>query len=228
MKKIFLTFLVAISYCIGAQAQFNLSDSVETVTGNLCTTSVHGAFKVYNTSNTADTLSWSRSFEAGWPSAWTVSTCDNNGCYASSVNKMTFIVAAHDSATISMTISTNNVAGYGVISTSINKVGTTNSLVNRTKATVTTCLNGINETKISEIKFFPSPFQSNLNVRLNNNTQVKSVEFYNLIGSMVYKQEIANEDVVSINAMNLPKGLYFVSLLDINHKILISKRIEKN
>jgi hypothetical protein len=45
---------------------------------------------------------------------------------------------------------------------------------------------------------------------------------------LVYKQEIANEDVVSVNAMNLPKGLYFVSLLDANRKILISKRIEKN
>ncbi|MEY4875765.1 MAG: hypothetical protein RL708_914 [Bacteroidota bacterium] len=231
MKKILLTISLLISVYATTMAQsFSLQDTVENANGTLCTTSVHGEFKVYNTGTTPDTLSWSRSFESNWPSAWTVATCDNNGCYASSVVKMTFIVAPGDSATISMTISTNNVAGNGVIATNISKVGGA-SLSNRMKSVVTVCTNpnGINENKLSQIKFYPSPFQANLNVQLNNNSTAKSIEFYNLIGSLVYKQEIAlNDDFISVNASSLPKGLYFVSLLDANRKILLSKRIEKN
>ncbi|MFM2226054.1 MAG: Secretion system C-terminal sorting domain [Bacteroidota bacterium] len=231
MKKILLTFSLIIScYAVTFAQSFSLQDTVENVSGTLCTTSAHGDFKVYNTGNTPDTLSWSRAFENNWPSAWTVATCDNNGCYSSSVVKMTFIVAPGDSATISMTISTNGVAGNGVISTNISKVGSSTSVKNRMKAVVTACTNiGINENKLSDIKFYPSPFQSNLNVQLNNNSAAKSIEFYNLIGSLVYKQEInSNDDFISVNASSLPKGLYFVSLLDANRKVILSKRVEKN
>jgi hypothetical protein len=142
---------------------------------------------------------------------------------------MTFYIAPFDSATISMTISTNNMAGNGVISTSITRVGTTVSFKNRTKLTVTACTNiGINDIKKSDITCYPSPFQSNLNINLNNISTAKYVEFYNILGASVYKQDIDQSDAfLSVNTTNLSKGLYFVSLLDANKKVITSKRVEK-
>jgi Secretion system C-terminal sorting domain len=229
--KIILSFIVVFISLSNIYAQsFSFQGgATSSITGTLCNTTAENSLTISNSSSTPDTLKWIRTLGANWPSAWTVTTCDNNGCYTAAVTARQFIVPANSSANITMTIAHNNMVGTGTINLEIVKFSDTTQKINGVyNGAITTCINGINETKLSDVKFFPSPFQSTLNVRLNNNTQVKSVEFYNLIGSLVYKQEIANEDVVSVNAMNLPKGLYFVSLLDANRKILISKRIEKN
>jgi hypothetical protein len=232
MKKLSTAiFVLLISFSsLFAQSFVFQGGSSSNINGTLCLTTAENILTVSNPNSTPDTLKWIRTLGANWPSAWTVTTCDNNGCYTAAVTARQFIVPANSSANITMTIAHNNMVGTGVINLEIVKFSDTTQKINGVyNAAITACTNiGINETKLSDVKFFPSPFQSTLNVRLNNNTQVKSVEFYNLIGSLVYKQEIANEDVVSVNAMNLPKGLYFVSLLDANRKILISKRIEKN
>jgi hypothetical protein len=196
----------------------------------LCTTNSENTLTVNTTSITPDTLRWTRTLGANFPSAWVVTTCDNNGCYTAFVTSKVFIVPANSSATIIMTVTHNNVIGNGIINLEVARVNDTAKINGSYNATITACTNiGINENKLSEIKLFPSPFQANLNVQLNNNSTAKSIEFYNLIGSLVYKQEIAlNDDFISVNASSLPKGLYFVSLLDANRKILLSKRIEKN
>jgi hypothetical protein len=227
-----LSVLLTIAIVNGQTPNFSFQNASLQHTGNACPGSVDGTFTVVNSSSIPDTLIWTKSFTAGFPSAWSVSTCDNANCYPASTLTKQFIIPANSSANIVMTLVHNGVAGTGTINLKIAKSSDTTVNIGGTMmVTLSACTTGINnDFKASDIKFYPSPCKTNLSIQLNGNENVKSVEIYNLIGSQILRQEIysSNEDVISINTSALPNGYYFISLFDANKRKLVSKRIEKN
>ncbi|MEN9523849.1 MAG: hypothetical protein RL065_2226 [Bacteroidota bacterium] len=234
--KFTFNFLLAVLFTIAVVNGQTPNFSFQTIpmqhTGTACSGSVDGTFTVVNSSSTPDTLIWIKSFSVGFPSAWSVSTCDNANCYPAAILTKQFIIPANSSANIVMTLVHSGAAGTGTINLKIAKASdTTVNITSNMMVTLSACTTGINnDFRASDIKFYPLPCKTNLSIQLNGNENVKSVEIYNLIGAQVFKQDIysSNEDVISVNTSSLPNGCYFISLFDANKRKLVSKRIEKN
>ncbi len=242
VKKILLGCILLFALLVNnkSQAQTNYSFAIDSsiTSFHRCDTTQEAVLTITNNSNKTDTLVWKRSLPnnnfwatacGGGGGAWSVTTCDNNSCYTAGTTQRTFYVNAHSSATITMNVTPNSVVGTGIIDLKIVNGGyLKDSISGYYKISIACKAAGINTISTnSEINIYPTPFQNSFTVASNNSTRIKFLEVYNIIGSLVYKQEL-NDETVSINPGNLPKGLYFVTLSDVNRKIISTKRIQKD
>ena len=232
-KNIISLFVLVLLISFGsvrAQSYSFINDSI-VATFQRCDTTQEAILTITNNSNKQDTLTWKRSVRnITWPSGWTVTTCDNNGCYLSSVNQKSFYVAAHTSENITMNVTPNNIAGVGYIDLKIVN-GQKDSISGFYRFNINCKSAGIsNINSNSEFKIYPTPFTNSFTIESTAASKIKTVEIYNLIGSLVYKQEVnLNTEtlVISPNVM-MNKGLYFITAFDNNRKQLFSKRIQKD
>lgn len=85
---------------------------------------------------------------------------------------------------------------------------------------------GINETtNPNNISIYPNPNNGTFNVSFPSQINNASIEVYNSIGALVYKQEIINQEN-SIELSNQANGLYFVKVVREN-KIVGTRKIIK-
>ncbi len=63
----------------------------------------------------------------------------------------------------------------------------------------------------SQLKVFPNPTQSNLNIQLNNQG-IKVIEIYNGAGIRVQFIQSSNSNEIRLNTERLPQGIYFIRL----------------
>jgi hypothetical protein len=89
----------------------------------------------------------------------------------------------------------------------------------------TNLLNNASFTKDSDIKIFPNPFKSELNIQLPIDQDVaeKDFQIYNSIGQLVREFEIKNHSF-TIDMKNLLGGIYFYKIIE-KGKILDSGRL---
>lgn len=74
-----------------------------------------------------------------------------------------------------------------------------------------------------EIRVFPNPVQTHFSI--NNNSKVKDIVVYNLVGKELKRFEYSDDERYFLG--DLPKGIYLVQFLDLQKKILTTRRINK-
>ena len=79
---------------------------------------------------------------------------------------------------------------------------------------------GIDENNAASISIFPNPAHDIIRIETRSIESVKGVDIFNSTGQMVL-----STDNTEINLSALPKGVYFISVLTENQKIV--KRIVK-
>jgi hypothetical protein len=70
---------------------------------------------------------------------------------------------------------------------------------------------GLDEFLASEVKVFPNPVSSNLNIEINSNSDSIALDLYNVTGKLVLQKAMSNE-AFSLNMKNLPQGIYFLQV----------------
>lgn len=73
---------------------------------------------------------------------------------------------------------------------------------------------GINEQILDEVKIYPSPFSSDLNIYLpDNQTFPVQVLLYNQQGLLIFQEQIVNEQKININTAHWNSGVYIIHIL---------------
>ncbi|MBL0328360.1 MAG: SBBP repeat-containing protein [Bacteroidetes bacterium] len=86
---------------------------------------------------------------------------------------------------------------------------------------------GINEaTNSNDISIYPNPNNGTFNISFASQIKNASIEVYNSLGSLVYKEEIANQEN-SIELSNQANGLYFVKVMSENEIVGIRKVVKE-
>jgi hypothetical protein len=135
-----------------------------------------------------------------------------------------------DSSSFVLDVTNASTFGTGIVKLMV-FASATDSVVEIIKINLAKCITGISKVSESQLVIFPSPFESSFSVKINTSIKPKFLEVYNVIGTVVYKQELNGDgiaDMATITPGNLPKGLYFVSISDADRKVLTTKRIQKD
>ncbi len=84
------------------------------------------------------------------------------------------------------------------------------------------------EENLMTTKLHPIPFNDILNVSSNYNGQM-GVNIYSVDGKEVFSKQInKNTNTISVNTESLPKGFYFVKLLNQNNAVITVKKVIKS
>lgn len=70
---------------------------------------------------------------------------------------------------------------------------------------------GLDDFLANEIKVFPNPVKSNLNVEISGNTESIALDLFDVSGKLVMQKSITNE-AISMQIKNLPRGIYFLKV----------------
>lgn len=74
-----------------------------------------------------------------------------------------------------------------------------------------------------EIQVYPNPVQTHFSI--NNNTQVKDIVVFNLVGKELKRFVYSDNERYFLG--DLPKGIYLVQFLDRQKNILTTRRVNK-
>ena len=86
---------------------------------------------------------------------------------------------------------------------------------------------GINETiNSSNISIYPNPNNGTFNISISSQFKNASIEVYNSLGALVFKQEIVNQEN-SIELLNQSNGLYFVKVMSENKIVGMGKIVKQ-
>ena len=68
---------------------------------------------------------------------------------------------------------------------------------------------------VAELDIFPNPTVNTVNLRFENEQEIQTILFFDMIGRMVKRVEVpANQDVYSIDVYELPIGTYIIKSED--------------
>lgn len=82
-----------------------------------------------------------------------------------------------------------------------------------------------NQSNNENVKIFPNPISDQLNIELEESINV-DINITNSLGKIIYTEQLNNHSN-SINTSGLSNGVYFITILDKQGKILSSKKIVK-
>jgi hypothetical protein len=74
------------------------------------------------------------------------------------------------------------------------------------------------------LTLYPNPSSDFVSLRLSSLATIKSVEIYNVVGSLVYKQ-LSNTPTIDIS--ELTNGIYFIKAMDSNGKVYTCKLVKQ-
>lgn len=73
---------------------------------------------------------------------------------------------------------------------------------------------------------YPNPAANEISI--NSNSQVKSIEIFNLLGSKVFSKEIQNFELLqNLNISQLKEGRYFIKIVFLNNTSEVTTLIKK-
>jgi hypothetical protein len=62
-----------------------------------------------------------------------------------------------------------------------------------------------------------------LNIKIENNEEVKQIKIYDVVGQLV-KTEAVTSELSKVDVSNLNNGIYVVQLADVNGKVMMSSK----
>lgn len=70
---------------------------------------------------------------------------------------------------------------------------------------------GLDDFLASEVKVFPNPVSTNLNVEIRGNTDSIALDLFDVTGKLVIQKSISDNSI-SLNMKSLPQGIYFLKV----------------
>ena len=89
--------------------------------------------------------------------------------------------------------------------------------------TLTNVLSVDDVESINSVKLFPNPTQGNITI--TNSRNLETIEVYNVLGRLVKRIEIEQDNRMDLDLSDLSKGLYLVKMSDINDNAKTQKLI---
>lgn len=239
MKQIILSFLFAI-FCLGLKAQQNTFEIIPNPSDNsffvdwndlyetqTCTT------RVKNTSGQKKTLRWAIEV-INAPAGWKFSACDQNDCYHSFNNSNVdlsdgypnapVVLLPGDTSRLWLNVFPAGKTGTAEVRINLYDMGNPTSPLNAAiyKVTISEAT-PLTEAERSRLRIFPNPVSDYMT--LTSNTFVKQLRVSNILGKQLRTFDANPAGRYDIS--DLPDGMYLVSMVDANHKIVKTVRVSK-
>lgn len=227
MKRNILTLFVLFAFALSAQAQFTLqpltkSNKGSSIQGPSGEFELIGYGFVKNTGNATKTYVW-RMTRMGFPATWSSAICDKNQCYDVVVLREKFSLDAGDSGNIDVHLYPKQIGGAGTVEVEVFEEGdSANSKKQNFDFSAWTL--GINDVKQNNVKIFPNPVSTTLNITLET-TKAINVDVYNVLGQLK-KTHIHTGTTSAMNVNDLAAGIYFLRYTTDQGKV-ISKQFKK-
>ncbi len=191
---------------------------------------------ITNTSAIPDTIQW-KVATTNWPADWmaTIGVCDNVTCYdgtavwPTAIKEAIYPVGVGDfHMTLDMSIATT--PGTYVMRIRFNNKHHANDTAWQTYIlTRTAPPAAVNKVKAisTDVKLYPNPASSTLNVVYDAGADIKNVAIYSIIGRQMNMFRATDDNSASLNIENLPSGVYFVRLLNSNGDVFATRKFTK-
>jgi hypothetical protein len=197
-----------------------------TVTGNASDSDVVGEATVVNNTGQSISLVWERqtnSLSNGWNSL----VCDNVTCWGPNKNANTLTVDAGASSIMNVHFKPNGNPGNGTVVLHVYSQADPTTAVDITYTTQVNATS-ISTNAISQMRFYPIPASSNLNITFGNNSQARYVELYTVVGEKIEEYYIpSGQNSCGLNIECLNAGMYFVRILNDRRMLIASKAFPK-
>ena len=193
---------------------------------------------VINTSNQTIKLRWEISVVgADCPAEWKFKVCDKNQCYSSTVTSnvnlapngnpnVPVILEPGDTSIIDVHINPTGVAGCCAVEISLSDVTDINNPVAIETGDYDICispLSTVTSAEKSRLRVYPNPTSDFIS--LSKNSFVKQLWVTNILGKRVRTFSSSYNGKYDIS--ELPDGIYMVSMVDANNRIVKTVRVSK-
>ncbi|MBI5916203.1 MAG: T9SS type A sorting domain-containing protein [Bacteroidetes bacterium] len=189
--------------------------------------------RVKNTSGQVASLRWEIQVDEA-PDGWRFSVCDQNTCYFTTnttnvdaydktPNAPVFVLPG-DTSRLELNIFPIGQAGTASVKVHLYDMGNPKALLNSACYNVTIeGLSPVTEVDKSRLRIYPNPVADYLTI--TKNTFVKQLWVSNILGKRVrtFDTSFGNKYDVS----DLPDGIYLVSMVDANRKVVKTVRVSK-
>ncbi|HRK25726.1 MAG TPA: T9SS type A sorting domain-containing protein [Chitinophagales bacterium] len=172
------------------------------------------------------TITWERTANNLFGANWRSLVCDNITCWPPTVSTNTIILNAGQTSILDVHFQSDGATigpGYGEVTLSVTVAE--NSAYNLTATYRCDAFTvGVATPYSKELKLYPNPVTDKLNIQFNDQTNIKYVEVYNLIGAKVAEYSVYNAYYpMMIDAATFEPGMYFLYLYDQRRKFVTSK-----
>ncbi|MGB0929818.1 MAG: T9SS type A sorting domain-containing protein [Chitinophagales bacterium] len=185
---------------------------------------------IHNNSPDRILVKWAR-IENDIPEEWSSLVCDPISCWGPNTSNSpeSLEITAGGSMLLDLHFQPSQIEGSGKAVVHVWAVADSANVNITMTYTADAFTVGIEDDPISQIKVYPNPVKDNLTIDIGQNTNVRYVEVYNLIGRKMAHYSIPqNTDKHRINASALPEGLYFVKMLNKNYEQLATRSFAKD
>ncbi|TVZ56284.1 putative secreted protein (Por secretion system target) [Lutibacter sp. Hel_I_33_5] len=70
----------------------------------------------------------------------------------------------------------------------------------------------VNKFDIEKVSVYPNPTDTTINISLQNNSSIKKVEIFNLMGQKSLSKKIDNQSIINLDVSNFSKGIYLLKI----------------
>jgi hypothetical protein len=183
-----------------------------------------------NTTDQTLTVTWSRTSNDLFGANWRSLVCDKITCWAPSVNYNTITIPPGEFSILDVHFQSNEATvgpGYGIVGISVTVAENSALNLNATYRCDAYSVS-ISTPYESEIKLYPNPVRDRLNISFNDQTNIKHLEVYNLIGAKVADYSVYSSYYPFVmDANNFEPGMYFIYMYDQDHNFVTSKLFTK-
>jgi hypothetical protein len=230
MKKIILLTVIAFaSYKpVFAQTLSLVQDTVATVTIN----SVDLKHDIINTTSSMVNMSWQvldYSIAIDWDVA---AICDYNQCYTFSavstmpVTTQSVMIPPYDSSPISVYFIPKTGAQASCNWVRLKIWDNANPSVYKIATYLLNCGPvGIHELNANKIVIYPNPADDMVFVHIPPGSGINRLSLHDLMGKTLESQTVS-ASAISLNLKELPRGFYFLRMVDVEGKIVSVKKIQ--
>jgi len=186
---------------------------------------------ITNITNNPITLNW-KITSTNFPSDWlnTLGICDNVTCYNNSSNSLHTTESYYSGVGdfhVQMDLSNTTSNGTYYITVSLSQQG--NPANNRTETYVITKAGlGVSNVNSADanITLYPNPASNNINVVYSENTGIKNIAVYNIIGKVLTYYKVSGNSA-NLDISNIPSGIYFIRMLDANGNTVATRKFTR-
>ncbi len=221
MKK---NLLLLMALCLTAQLAFAQSLVINpnpVIVNDVTAETLDGVAHSKVVSETGSVFQWERNIiqiTEGWETA----VCDKNACYTPGVGTRQFEMAAQEEGTMDIHVYPNGVEGQAIIEITVTDTEDANSQAVGLYYFNTTPNSTLEVEKV-KLRVYPNPSQGLFTV--SNNSIADRVVIYNVAGRPVREFNHNNNKWYDIT--DLPRGTYFVRILDETKQTLVTRLLQK-
>ncbi|HMQ59157.1 MAG TPA: T9SS type A sorting domain-containing protein [Flavilitoribacter sp.] len=219
-KSLLIAISVFASVALKAQVSFTIDTViVQNITPD--TSDAAGHSKVKNNGIQVKNFKWERT-EIQITDGWQSAVCDKNQCYFPEVATKEFTLGPSEEGTMDVHAYPNNLEGAAVIQVVVTDLVNSNNTATGIYY-FNPAVTGTREVTAARVKVYPNP--SNGVFTISQNEVAGNIEVFNMAGKRVKAFNYANGDWYDIS--DLPRGAYFIRLIDKSGKAMVTRLLQK-